>query len=617
MNAEKWHEDTTKGESPPPLMSLWARAIESTEFAARLQQPESELDAGQHPQPAPDEGSDSQETRASLLRAIESTEFAAHLQQPGLFTSDPPPSEPTPSEPTPSESTKSDAGLPASTFPMASPPWERRVNRPLSAAPPPVAASFAVQQRGLLPDHPRVLTPTPQTKSAARLQQQESESESDAGQHPQPAPDEEPDGQETRASLLRAIESTEFAAHLQHPDLSTSSEPPPSEPPPSEPTKSDASLPASTFPMASPPWDRQVNRVLSAAPPPVAASSTVQQRGLLPDHPRVLTPAPQTKSAARLQQQELESDAGQHPEPAPDEEPDSQETRSSLLRAIESTEFATHLQHPGLSTPEPPPSKPPPSKPTKSAGLPASTSPMARPPWDRRVNRVLSAAPPPAAAPSAVQQRGPLPDHPLVLMPAPKTKSAATEKAQDSAPPSPPASVEDRFPGLAFIARLKGEMRCLAPKIGPSTRALLDSAEERLSTWIQSWLALPPPQDPRCSQRLVKPPLVAYYWTGGTPEPQIVVDISSSGLYLATHDRWHPGTGISMALQRTDQERGTPGYWIAVNVMVVRQGEDGFGGAFIPCLPGLADAAARRVGNGADKETLERFVKQLTASTQL
>ena len=326
-----------------------------------------------------------------------------------------------------------------------------------------------------------------------------------------------------------------------------------------------------------------------------------------------------TEFAARLQQQESESDAGQSPQSVPGEEPDSQEirasqeTRASLLRAIESTEFASHLQQPGLSTPEPPPSEP-----TKSdASLPASTFPVDRPPWDRRVNHVLSAAPPPVAASSAVQKRGPLPDHPLVLMPAPKAKSAATEKAQDNAPPGPPASVEDRFPEPAFIARLKGEIRYLAPKIGPSTRALLDSAEERLSTWIQSWLALPPPQDPRCSQRLVKPPLVAYYWTGGTPEPQIVVDISSSGLYLATHDRWHPGTGISMALQRTDQERGTPGYWIAVNVMVVRQDKDGFGGVFIPCLPGLADAAARRVGNGADKETLERFVKQLTASTQL
>jgi hypothetical protein len=54
-----------------------------------------------------------------------------------------------------------------------------------------------------------------------------------------------------------------------------------------------------------------------------------------------------------------------------------------------------------------------------------------------------------------------------------------------------------------------------------------------------------------------------------------------------------------------------------MNVLVIRQGNDGFGGTFVPSPRRLVNAAARRVGNGADKEALERFVKQLISTTQL
>jgi len=76
-----------------------------------------------------------------------------------------------------------------------------------------------------------------------------------------------------------------------------------------------------------------------------------------------------------------------------------------------------------------------------------------------------------------------------------------------------------------------------------------------------------------------------------------------------------------MTLQRTDQKRGTPWTWIAVDVKVIRLNKDGFGGAFIPpmrpAMTGLAHTAARGTGNRASKETLERFVNSLTTSTQL
>ena len=86
-----------------------------------------------------------------------------------------------------------------------------------------------------------------------------------------------------------------------------------------------------------------------------------------------------------------------------------------------------------------------------------------------------------------------------------------------------------------------------------------------------------------------------------------------------------------MTLQRTDQERGTPEWWIAVDVLIVRLGNDGIGGAFIQSMPGFVPSAARTLENCADKMflerfsmeecgdkvTLERFVQYLTAPDQL
>jgi hypothetical protein len=58
-----------------------------------------------------------------------------------------------------------------------------------------------------------------------------------------------------------------------------------------------------------------------------------------------------------------------------------------------------------------------------------------------------------------------------------------------------------------------------------------------------------------------------------------------------------------------------------VDVKVIRLGEDGFGGAFIPpmapTMPSLAHPAARRVESSGGKEVLERFVKRLSESNEL
>src|ERR1700722_13885699 len=58
--------------------------------------------------------------------------------------------------------------------------------------------------------------------------------------------------------------------------------------------------------------------------------------------------------------------------------------------------------------------------------------------------------------------------------------------------------------------------------------------------------------DRRRSDRVRAPKLAVYYWTGSQPVQHEVRDISPTGLYVLTDERWYPGTIVKMTLQRTD-----------------------------------------------------------------
>ncbi|HEX8712173.1 MAG TPA: hypothetical protein VF730_09890 [Terracidiphilus sp.] len=159
-------------------------------------------------------------------------------------------------------------------------------------------------------------------------------------------------------------------------------------------------------------------------------------------------------------------------------------------------------------------------------------------------------------------------------------------------------------------AKPNGELNPLAWTAGV-TSLCLDRAETQLESWFLKWFE---PPDPRLSTRVERPPLVAYHWIVDSPQALKIANISSGGLYLITEDRWSEGNIISMTLQRTDREKGSPESWIAVDFIVMRWCKDGIAGAFLPHTPGLSDAVAGRAKNCADKKTLERFVKELAYS---
>jgi PilZ domain/Uncharacterized ACR, COG1430 len=130
-----------------------------------------------------------------------------------------------------------------------------------------------------------------------------------------------------------------------------------------------------------------------------------------------------------------------------------------------------------------------------------------------------------------------------------------------------------------------------------------------LLSWIQNWLSTA--SDRRRAPRQPLPGLVAYYWTGSTPRAYRVADISSSGFYVLTEERWFPGTMVLMTLQRTDRNGKNLEDSVAVQSRVVRWGSDGLGLAYVLSKAVDPNSGESLRENGADKKTLERFLDRL------
>jgi hypothetical protein len=121
------------------------------------------------------------------------------------------------------------------------------------------------------------------------------------------------------------------------------------------------------------------------------------------------------------------------------------------------------------------------------------------------------------------------------------------------------------------------------------------------------WFARSSSKDRRSAERYREPHLAAYYWTGAEAPPHSVRDISSTGTYLMTEDRWHPGTLLMITLQKpvtAGDSRSSRS--IRVQSKVIRSGTDGVGFAFV--FPGTADPHNRDASfQGADQNTLKAF----------
>ena len=90
-----------------------------------------------------------------------------------------------------------------------------------------------------------------------------------------------------------------------------------------------------------------------------------------------------------------------------------------------------------------------------------------------------------------------------------------------------------------------------------------------------------PTPERRAARRKRWPRLVAYDSMGGTLEVHGVKDLSASGMYLLTRERWPLGSSVTMTLQRTDGlDDNSQNNTVTVQLRVVRWGRDGVGLAF-------------------------------------
>jgi hypothetical protein len=123
--------------------------------------------------------------------------------------------------------------------------------------------------------------------------------------------------------------------------------------------------------------------------------------------------------------------------------------------------------------------------------------------------------------------------------------------------------------------------------------------------WLERWWS----PDPRKAPREHAPGLAAYYWTGGAPEAHPIKDISSTGLYVVTEERWYPGTLVLMTLQTTGAGEEVAERTICVHSRAVRWGKDGVGLQFVLQNNSIDPSMA-----AADKKALDRFLEGLRKS---
>jgi PilZ domain len=121
-----------------------------------------------------------------------------------------------------------------------------------------------------------------------------------------------------------------------------------------------------------------------------------------------------------------------------------------------------------------------------------------------------------------------------------------------------------------------------------------------------NWLARMLFRKHRKTERQKAPQLDAYYWNGAKAVPHSVRDISSTGAYIVTEERWHLGTILMVTLQGTDEYiDARPPLSISVQSKVVRSGIDGVGLTFL--FPNKESALA----HGADRKAFIAFSQSI------
>ena len=137
-----------------------------------------------------------------------------------------------------------------------------------------------------------------------------------------------------------------------------------------------------------------------------------------------------------------------------------------------------------------------------------------------------------------------------------------------------------------------------------------------MKNWFEELMA----GNQRRPQRYVAPRLVAYFFDGGTPTAHCIRDVSSSGMYLLTTQRWYPGTLVTITLQRTEKDQAGVKQSITVQARVMRSAEDGVGLRFVVPKTAEGRRIQQYVADGVevqDQNTLSHFLSSFLLGCSL
>lgn len=192
--------------------------------------------------------------------------------------------------------------------------------------------------------------------------------------------------------------------------------------------------------------------------------------------------------------------------------------------------------------------------------------------------------------------------------PNPAKERAPAEKSPGAASPQEQALATVPLP--SFLTPKRNEKEKLKSSSGKAgSNGNKEKPEDSLGAKFKRWLhpTSSTKSDRRRAYRRYVPGMVAHYFTGGAPKPHEVADISMTGFYVLTQDRWMPGTMIQMTLQKPCA-KGERKQSITVLARVVRRGSDGVAGEFV-MSEGL-DPHSRDLlpAQATDRFTLARFI---------
>lgn len=407
------------------------------------------------------------------------------------------------------------------------------------------------------------------------------------------------DGDELDLRIVEATEpepaSTSAPAETIAAPLAAKTAVAPAPPAPAEPPSSarfySSTAPAPALPVSQAPVERFVNQQASTAPVGSARAETAAK----PAEPATPEPAPAPTIAATAPAEVVPA--------ATTPETPTQDKRRRLVTgpiltppSVATKKPATPEVPPAAKAPIPFPAAPPARHPVtiQEAPVPPVELPINLSPQQRSSAKPQEApAPVPTAAPPAQPAARPGIRVASAAAPAPQSAAAPQTAAAPSAPkPAPPAKKESAQ--SAAPAPLPTEPVSLPPPEIPQHDTIPDYGPpppKRKYSWkihVLRWLfpelvihEAQRPRDRRRADRQSLPGLIAYFFTGGAPEPRRIRNISVTGFYLQTEDRWMPGTVVRMTLQKLGSKGDDPSDTITVNSRIVRWGPDGEGFEFI------------------------------------